>query len=157
MQLRGEMWDQCILSEEFFESREAEDLRQAAGVYLLFACADGSAARPLPRAFGGSDALGILYIGRSGTTRGRSIYSRLKEFWNHAHRGTGNHTAGVHYSRANCGCAFSLDEIGVRWKVLGAIGKISLKAVQREEIALIGRYAQKFKELPPFNHSWPKD
>ncbi len=144
-----------VLSELLNGQEHAGDrdcLKQQFGIYELVLISDDRAPKALPRALG-EDNTGTLYIGRSGTTYSRSLLTRIKEFWSSIVRGAQVHTAGNHYHRADAEGLAAVGSIGVRiWTVPDPA-----RMVKREEERRISAYVKRHKELPPFNHSWPKE
>jgi len=134
------------------------NLGRAFGVYELIALNKNGSPRTLYRAKGRDDR-GILYIGRSGARRGRTILQRLKEFWKSAGTNNGkySHCAGEHYQRLRAPNWVPLDCVGVRiWvcnQTTNAKRDTEIKQVEKRRIE---NYARRHKELPPLNRSWPK-
>jgi len=113
------------------------------GIYQIRAVTSSGKPIPVSRLVG-VDPIGILYIGRSGFSSGRSIANRIGEFVRQQHSG------GITYATAkevlDKSSAYSRHSLQVRVKVLS-----TKKEIESAESRTLQEYFSKYGELPPCN------
>ncbi len=113
------------------------------GIYQIRVVTPYSKPIPVCRLVG-VDPLGILYIGRSGFSAGRSVANRIGEFVRQQHSG------GITYTGAkevlNKTPAYSRHNLQVRMK-----GLSTEKEIRSAESRALQEYFHKYGELPPCN------
>jgi len=146
-------WDEEMLDEEFFLAPQEHEV-ELDGIYFLVATLSDGHSKPIGRALG-TDAEGVLYVGRSGAKQGRRLFDRLKEFWVTANglRRKDSHSAGTRYK--NCllwEMKYPLERIKVVWRTMPHATPKKLIAAESREIR---KYFNKYGEVPPLNASLP--
>lgn len=119
------------------------------GIYRVRSANSDGVPVPIPR-IGGTDADGILNIGRSGYTTAktdRSLGQRLWEFW------YGRHSGAYTYYLTVQGLAQLPPFAGHKlWASIVVLPEVEI--AQAEQSAL-HEYFQRFLELPPYNAAFP--
>ena len=147
----------CRLNSDFFVDNR--NLKKSFGVYYIIALNKKGGPKTIPRC-AGLDKKGILYIGKGGNSGNSSLYTRLQAFWGTTKKkkkkNSGSHTAGNNYRSCNAQDKFPREQLGVCWKRLRK-QNLTDNDLKKEEKKHINAYVNEFKELPPLNHSCPKE